>query len=256
MPDTKISGLTAATAVAAGDLIEVVQGGTNKQAALSLIDTLLNQSDPNVVQTFVDDFIFGSTETGEIGELNWQFLNGSVISNGGLQNRPGIMRRSSGTTIAQVASLYPMAQSLGLVRLSEIIDSTWIIFLQTAGADFALKFGFLDRLDIATPTNGVYVEREAADTAWFANVRSAGVSARTTTAVSVAASTWFKFRLRRISDTSWGFTVNGGTEIVVTTGVPAAATMVTPGLIITPTTTTARSVDIDFFSMRLQTSGR
>lgn len=42
MPDTKISQMTAATAVDGGDLVPIVQAGANKKAALSLLQALMS----------------------------------------------------------------------------------------------------------------------------------------------------------------------------------------------------------------------
>ena len=198
-----------------------------------------------------DDFIKNSTETGEVGELGWTFTNGSAPVQAAVQNRPGVMRRTSGVTANQIATLIPAAAATTSFRFDEVKE-LWIVAAEvTTGADFTIRVGVMTDVSSATPTNGMYIERLSSDTSWFGVSRAAGAQTRTAALVADAVGTYRKFRLRRIDAATVGFTVDGGSEVTLTTNIPAATATLTWGLQIAPTTTTARSVDVDYLGLEL-----
>lgn len=216
------------------------------------VPVVLNRSEPTAAVTLVDEFAFASTETGELGELGWSFTNGTANLAGGPEDgHPGIVSRASSAVSGAIASTYPGGGGTAVsIRVDQVDEMTWIVKPATAGADFDVRFGISSDLTSATPTHGVYFERLAADTNWFGVTRTGGVETRTPTGVALAAS-WFKLKFRRISATSIGFTVNGGTEVVATANVPAGNATVTFGFQITPTTASARTVNVDFFALKM-----
>jgi hypothetical protein len=100
--------------------------------------------------------------------------------------------------------------------------------------------------------HGAWIERLSTDTSFFGVARNGGVQSRTA-ALIAQDTTMHTFRIRRISATSLGFQVDRtGTEQVLTTNIPDAADIMAFGLQIIPTTVTARSCEVDFFSARGQ----
>lgn len=99
----------------------------------------------------------------------------------------------------------------------------WVFRPTSAVADYDLRLGF--RRDPAATSgvtmDGMSLEKLAADTNYFVVARASGVETRTDTGVAFNATTWIKLRIRMISSTSVGFTLNGGTEIVISTNVVA-----------------------------------
>lgn len=217
----------------------------------------LDPSDPQSATIIKDDFTFASTETGEIGELGWSFTNGTANLVGAPEDQhPGIVSRASTAVADVVASTYSGGGGTAVaMRVDHLDTMTWIVKPATAGADFTLRFGLFSDLTANPPTNGIYHERLAADTSWFGVTRDSAVQTRSAALATFGAS-WFKLTMRRISATSIGFSVNGGTEVVQTANVVGGATAMVFGFQIIPTTAAARTVNIDFFSMKLAAQTR
>jgi hypothetical protein len=95
----------------------------------------------------------------------------------------------------------------------------------------------------------VYFEKLAAETSYFGVSRSAGVQSRTPAVFSgITANQWVKLTLRRIDDTTVGFSVNGGAETTLNTNVPAGSTPLNFGLQITGA---SKVIKVDYFSIKL-----
>jgi hypothetical protein len=101
---------------------------------------------------------------------------------------------------------------------------------------------------------GVYLEKLAADTNWFyvTKKQSGSVEARVDSGVAVTLDAWIDLKIRRITSTSYGFTINGGTESVLNTSaaMPLDTDTCAPGFSITPTTTTARHMEFDYIGLK------
>lgn len=205
-----------------------------------------------------DDFFGLSTETGEAGEHGWTFTNGSFAA----LNDPsvlanGVIRRTSGVTAAQVASMNPGSTTLGGRMMQNIFDCTWRIALVATNADFAVRFGWTSDAGAAAPVNGVYFERLAADTSFFGVSRN--TSAENRTAALLAQDTNFHtFRVARANGSNLIWVVDEQTTQTVQTpaNIPDNTDVMVPFLHIVPTTTTARSVDIDYCMYRDQAAMR
>lgn len=219
--------------------------------------TPFNPANPRQPYILADDFLFASTETGEIGDLGWGFTNGTANLIGAPEaNHPGAIARASSASANAVASTYSGGGGTSVaMRYDQLDEMTWIVKPATAGADFILRFGLLSDMTSATPTNGAYFERLAADTNWFGVGRVSGVETRTDTGVALAAD-WFNLKMRRVSDTVVAFSVNGAADVLVSSNTPIASNTMVFGFQITPTTANARTVNVDFFSMILAPQAR
>ena len=126
----------------------------------------------------------------------------------------------------------------------------------TTVANVDIRIGLANDFTANPPINGAYFEKLSADTNWFGVGRVSNVETRTDTGVAAAADTWLNFKLRRVSATVLGFSVNGGTEIEVTGNMPVDSTSLLPGFHLVPTSASARNLDVDFFSMKLAAQTR
>lgn len=210
-------------------------------------------ADPGVAHVLRDEFITQSTETGEVGMLNWSFTNGSIATVNASQNHPGVQRRTGGTTANQVASFY-LGAAVGttLFRFDEFDECTWIFAQAAAGiTDATWQFGIFAAMGSLTPTHGVYLECLPADTNWFFVCRNGGVQTRVDSGVAARVTAWVKLKFRRVSAGEVRFSINGGAEVAINTNIPDAADAFNIGQQHAATGTTARSVDFDFFSLRL-----
>lgn len=212
-----------------------------------------DQADPATPRVLFDDFVTQSTETGEVGFLNWSFTNGSIVAANNQQNHPGIQRRTGGTTANQVASFY-LGAAVGttVFRFDEFDEFTWIFAQAAAGiADTTWQFGILSAMGNIAPAHGVYLEKLPADTNWFFVCRNGGVQTRVNSGVAANTTAWIKIKVRRVSAAEVAFSINGGAEVSITTNIPDAADSFNIGAQHAATGTTARSVDLDFFSLKL-----
>lgn len=225
-----------------------VSGITKELPSGDVIDCNYDPTQPVV---FHDDFLYLSNETGEVGSLGWSYTNGSVASIAGEANHPGIFRRTSGAVTNEVSSFYPNGSGSTVTMLFGSLDEmTWVFRPITSGTDFTLRFGIGSGPTGTTMPNGVYLERLAADTSYFGVARSSNTETRTSALKTITANEWTKVRIRRITSSSVGFSIDGGSETTISSNVPGA----TGGQIIfshiIPTTNNAREVDIDWFSLR------
>lgn len=215
-----------------------------------------NRADPTQSLVLVDDFIVGSGEAGEIGELGWGFTNGTWSATVVVVGHPGIHRRTSTAVAATVASSYLSSNSsTHVATMDMLVEMTWIIKPVTADVDFDLRFGLTTDTASAPAASGVYFEKLAADTNWFAVCRASSTQTRTDMGVAFAAD-WVKLRLRRVSATAVAFSVNGGAEIQIATNVPTTNQVLAAGFSVVPQSANARSVDVDFFSLKLAAQTR
>lgn len=204
---------------------------------------------PSIVTTAAfDDFV---SNTGN-GALGWNNTLG-VSSNSVVHytGHPGVLTRSSGATASNYAA-HMLPNGFDPV---EFFDVTFIFAMGTAsaGADvlFRVGIGSHSALTSNPSTAGAWLEKLAADTAWWRVTRNASVQTRETTGINVVALDWIKLRIRRISSTSIGFTMNNASEVAMTTNLPSAGQLVQPFFAILGTTTTARTVLVDLFTMTI-----
>jgi len=214
-------------------------------------------ANPLAQTIIVDEFLFASTEAGEIGELGWGFTNGSWNLVSAEANHPGTCRRASTAASLTVASAYPGGGGTAAdMRFDQLDEITWVVRVPTTIASMDIRIGLANDFTANPPINGAYFEKLTADTNWFGVGRVSSVETRTDTGVAAAADAWIKLRLRRVSETVLGFTVNGGTEIEVAGNMPIGSNALLPGFQIIPTSANARNLDVDFFSMRLAAQTR
>lgn len=133
---------------------------------------------------------------------------------------------------------------------------TWVIAPGSTTTDFTIRIGLFDNVGTVTNPIGAHFEKLSTDTNWFAKTVTTGPTASRTDTTVAMTTGWFKLKVRRISSTSYGFTVNGGTEIIISTNTPPETTACTLGMQVIPTTTTARFVDVDFASGKYRALSR
>ena len=214
-------------------------------------------SDLSIAPAFFDEFLFASTEAGEIGELGWGFTSGTWNLINAVTNHPGICRRTSTAVIDAIASAYPGGGGgTANMNFDQLDEISWIVRVPTTIANMDIRIGLSSDFTSATAANGAYFEKLSADTNWFGVGRVSNVETRTNTGVAAAADAWVNLKLRRVSATVLGFTVNGGTEIEVAGNMPIAGNALLPGFHIIPKALSARSLDVDAFGMLLNANTR
>lgn len=123
----------------------------------------------------------------------------------------------------------------------------FIIKTENPTDSYKIKLGLF--ADIANPTQGIYFEGTSGAN-WVPTTDNGTASTGTTTAL--ASSTWYTLKIQKKSATSVGFTVNTGTEVVLSTNIPTS--FLTCGVYFENTTGSPSediSFKLDFFSLKL-----
>ena len=188
----------------------------------------------------VDDFVFSGTASGSVGELGWLLGGGGTV---GLAASPD----DEHTGLVEVATT---AASGNVTRITSsnalpfALDYDLTLIVQTGPnvADATLRLGLFDAVS-GQPANGVYVEATPAD-GWGAVARASGTQTRVAAGITYTASTFSRFRLRKVGSTLY-WSVDGGAEAAIGTNVPGTGTG-RLAVQITTAAASARSVLVDY----------
>jgi hypothetical protein len=201
-----------------------------------------------------DDFFSGGLSAGQVGELNWGTLIGGASSwQPGEAGHPGIFRRETTTTSGTLAYLRIQAVGNGPLFAADLFDSVWIFRLNANDGDTAMRVGFGNDSSGNPPASGIYMEKVLADTEWFAVTRTTSVQSRSA-ALAAVDTGWHRLRIRRVDAGAIGFTLDGGTEVTLTTNIPTVA--LNPVIQIINGAAANKTLDIDFFSLRITSLNR
>lgn len=237
-----IAPLTDPATLVGGDDIDVTHDEIGGTIAVSLAPDFPNR------YRLQDHFMGGGTETGEVGELGWTAA-GVITQLASAASMHGVVQIASPATINGPGTIF----LVGRPFFSTVsFDARFRVRLDTGNADTMIRVGFADGVATASPTAGIYFEKAAAETTWHAVCRSASVETRTNTAVAVSSS-FATLRVRRVSSTQIGFSIDGGTEIVVATNIPSAAMFVF--VLLAPTTAVSKTCAVDWFDCLLDGLG-
>lgn len=209
------------------------------------------------IPMFVDDFLSQSTETGEIGVPGWSFIRGSIVSTAPESNHPGIITRRSSTVANENSALYLGASiSTNLFLWSQFDTAVFIVDAVSATNDYTYRLGLWSGdVTNGAPSNAVYFERLAANGTITPVVRASGV-ANTPDITFTHDTNWHKYRITKISETEVLFQVDDTYEYVESVISINGAQGMCIAVQLTPTTTTARDLKIDYISLLLKQQKR
>lgn len=195
-----------------------------------------------------DDFLGGTPASGSLATLGWTYGGGAAPSTGSaVANHPGVITRQTNTSSGTVAYQY-----LGLLSALLMSDQTWdmtLIFnLAQADSDTIFRFGLSENpLNSAGGANGMFLEKQAADTNWFYTARATSSNTRTDSGIAVATG-WLKVRVRR-TGSGVGFTIGANSEVFINSGLPTGTAA--PFIQIINNAAANKTVDLDYFSLTL-----
>lgn len=201
-------------------------------------------------ESFVeDDFISGAATSTLVGALGWVWGN----TGGGTgtsafvaptdATRVGIFQRGTGTTIGSYA--YTHVGGLNPLHASALFDATFSFRLGQTDADTLVRVGLTNSAASDPAGSGLWIEKSLADTNWFVNARAGTVDARTDAGVATGTD-WVRARLRRVSGTHVGVSINDGAEIVVAW---SPATTLAPFFGIRNGAAAEKTIQVDYFSL-------
>lgn len=248
---------------AAAQTANLYEAQNNGGESIWNVDANGRTPNPRTTLWLYDDFLAGNLVSGSVGDKGWT-INDSGAANTAahvapVAGRPGWIQLGTAATAnnARSLTLHAAATQADLLA-SELFDILFLVQLPAANTDtnYVLRFGLTDTPATAgnvQPTNGLYVEKLAADAGLFGCSRAASASTRTATALVVTgvATTWsandfLRIRMRRISSTSVGFSINDNTEQTVTTSLATACYL---HAYVGTITTAAKTLNIDYVDL-------
>ena len=208
-----------------------------------------------------DDFTGGLTTTGNIGDLGWSFLNGSVTNPGSIPGHPGMIRMSTTATSGTRCYFWVSSSATG----GQVAAVDWwhlIILLRIntgADANTIIRAGLANSANADPPADGCYIEKLAADTSWFGVNRASAAQTRTTALRTVTEGTneWMKLCVRRYSATQTGFSVSStfapdnGAEQFMSTNIAGGLVAFVPYVMIGNTAAASKNLDVDYVELNV-----
>ena len=168
---------------------------------------------------------------------------------------PGIIRLSTGASSGTLATMtLRNTSSAGLFLPSASFDSEWVVMPFVTDSDSLFRLGFGSDFAANPAADGIWVEKLAADTSWFAVSRASGVQTRSTALGTVTAGVFVRFRIKRHNNVAIGFSlgygmVNGNDNYRITMNIPSAS--LTPFMQVRNAAAADKALDIDLFQLHI-----
>ena len=195
-----------------------------------------------------DEFISGTTTSGEIGKQGWVTVvdAGTAVVSLGLQtNRPGSIRLTNDTPSSTRLCLKDCTATTGIFNYSDDFDTTAIISFPTYGRPSYLGYymsNFSTSVLIGLTNNG-----NASDTFWAV---CAGCTP-TNTGVAITSNTWYKLRMKK-TGSSVEFYINDTLKATLTT----TASGVFQPIFFNSWSTTQRYIEVDYWNFIIPSVAR
>jgi hypothetical protein len=214
-----------------------------------------SQYDPTKFVWMKDEFLAVTSEAGELGELGWTLGGTAAMTNNSqttsIAGHPGIVYPISTAATGVHWMSQRFASSYGFVESEEIKSFRVICLVDNTGTDYKARFGFMDDLNDDTPTWGIYIERDAAETNWRFVTAVGSSETRTDIGKALSTTVWGNFYVTVEADSIRCY-VDGAKKAAhaVVTG-PASGSDCNFGFVINPTGAVARGFKIDYVDYML-----
>lgn len=165
------------------------------------------------------------------------------------EDHPGVLSIRTGTSINNSAAVQHTSASPphAYFRVGKLNLFNWMVRIKHFDGNTTMRMGVCDSSAFtgASPTNGVYFEKLAADTAWFGVARAANSETRTAAlSGGITVDAWNKLKIRRVDSTTIGFQIDSGTELTLASNIPTVG--VTGFASVTTHTTASKQLDLDY----------
>jgi hypothetical protein len=194
-----------------------------------------------------DDFGVGTAATGAIGELRWTLASPAT---GALQTvivgNLGHFRVGSSATLNAIGAITLRATG-GALQTTPDFDMRWVLRLgQASDTATIVRMGSVATATGNPPTDGIYFEKLAADTAWFAVCRNASAQTRNVTGVNTDAN-FHRFEIVRRGAAVMFYIDGALVSTISTSNVPNAAQSIVAQ--VGNNVAVEKFIDIDFFDL-------
>jgi len=209
--------------------------------------------DPVSNISLVDEFMGGSLEAGEVGEMGWSFTTTAPTVTNSVANHPGIRRINTSATSGNANAFWLGAVATNdLIQFNEQWDFTYIVSIPTI-TTVSVFVGAMDAMVTAVGNQDRYgLEFNPATSAFWRMTTGNGTSSTSTnTDITVVAGTWYALRIVRTA-TGVDYYIDGALKGSISTTLPDTALSFGPQ--VQTLTTVARNLDVDLFKMTLALS--
>lgn len=193
-----------------------------------------------------DDFISGLNTNGTTGALGWIINGGTSTNLASVAGRPGLFQKNTSGVSGTIAQLV----TSGTSSVLDPASNHFILFiarLNTNDANTTLRIGAANAFSANPPADGVYFEKLDADTNWFCVTRAGGVQTRTDSGTAVTTNfTTYSFNR---NSSGVAFFINNTQVCNQSSNIPTAQYV--PGLHIVNSAAASKTVDIDYFRLRI-----
>ena len=163
------------------------------------------------------------TTSGLVGELGWHFAGGPnnpYTSSAAAPGRYGVLTREANLNNEYTyVSLQP--NGFTPVRNADTWDATYIWGSGSDITTLTQRIGLANDPAASQPV-GFYFEYIDTGNIYAVCRVSGGTATRTDTGVAYATNTYYVGRIRRVDASTIGFSINGGTEITITTNLTSS----------------------------------
>lgn len=235
--------------ILAGQWIALVWNGFNMQlvspTANSGSTTGRSVYDPTTTFFVKDEFV------SQLYGLKWIDIGGTTGYPAPVVNRYGLISYSTPSSSGSLASLSTPGGGSGMMLPAATFSTWWMVALEQQDSATTARFGLMDSPTSDPPTNGIYVEKLAADTSWFCVARSGGTQTRSS-AISAVDTNFHTVKIRRIDASTVGCQIDSGTEQTVTTNIPIAGLLLS--LQIKNSDGAVKGIDLDYVDLLITVS--
>lgn len=191
-----------------------------------------------------DEFITGIASSGSVGNLGWN-TSGTIAAAISETNRLGIFQLTTTAVSGTVARInWFTATSIDPALPTSII---WVVRLNTNDANTTVRIGASNNPSANPPNEGIYFEKLDADTNWFCVTRAASAQTRTDSTIAVSTSFATFSYVRNSSGVA--FSINNAQVCSHTATIPTV--FVEPSLYIINSAVAAKTLDVDYFQMKI-----
>ena len=216
-----------------------------------------NAESPSAPLVHTDEFLLGTTEGGEIGELGWNTSGGTFVAQAALVGRPGIVRRRANSNNT-VTTLYlcPSANTANY-HWGEFVRQLWIVSPLQDTANQQIRLGVTSAVNSLAPARCCMFGADQGDTNWHVYLRNGGLESKINTGVPFVPGNWYKLKMERKEQGQLVFSVNGSTlEVADNPNEPSADGGILTGMSITPRSGGNYDMLLDFFTETIQPPAR
>jgi len=231
--------------------LTITDDATDEEVDITIAAATGAAVDPLTTVDLADDFICGTTEVGEIGELGWSVggtSGWSASHQPSLVNRPGIFRIHTPATLDAYVALHSQTSRLNdVIDPASSFDIMMIIRVQSVTA-ITIRFGLFADVAAASAPSIMWEFHSPTDTFWTMVTCVPGAVNRVASDVAPAVDTWYKLRIKRVAD-GVEFYLNDVLKGTITTNIPTEFLNICFGIITREAV--AKTGDIDFARIRV-----